>query len=204
MMKKWLFPFISAAAAAVLSILAYPSLPARMAIHFNASDAADNWASKPLGAFLMPVFILAISLILQLAIRLEKDEQRRLRIEASIGSVMAALSAALLLVHAFILAHNLGYVISASRAAVVIAGCLFILLGNVMPRLPRSQYKWPKLPEATERKAIRQVGRCMLAAGILLLPLVLLPQSYILPLFFLCISAFVIATLVIVFRYRQA
>ncbi|ALS25502.1 hypothetical protein IJ21_00470 [Paenibacillus sp. 32O-W] len=193
-MRKWTFPLLSAVAATVVSLTVYADLPERMALHFSGSGSPDNWGGKPFGAFALPVLILLLSALIIFSVKLEKDENKRRRTEASIGAIAAVVSAVLLAVHLFIVAYNLGYDLSAAHFAAVIVGILFILMGNMAPRLTQGPLQWPKLPKHIMRKAFRFQGRVMLVLGFAFILLAWLPQSYILPAFFGLIVLFILIT----------
>jgi uncharacterized membrane protein len=191
-MKKWIFPALCVITAALFSIINYERLPERMAVHFSASETPDNWINKPLAAFLLPATIVFVTLIVLFSTRFEKDENKRRRTNATIGSVVAIVSATLLAVHIFVIAYNLGYEISVAVTATLIAGFVFILIGNLLPRLPQGSMQWPKLPEPAQRKFSRFLGRLMMIVGFVFVLLFLLPTSYIFPVFFSFLMIFII------------
>lgn len=191
-MKKWIFPILSSITAAIISIVYYDRLPERMAVHFDASESPDNWVNKSVGGFLIPALILFVTMLVLLSAKFEKDENKRRRTEATIGSIMAIVSATLLTVHLFIITYNLGYELSISMSVTLLVGVIYILLGNLIPRLPQGSMKWPKLTETAHRKASRFQGRFMMIIGIVMLFASFLPTSYILYAFFFLISSFII------------
>ncbi len=202
-MRKWLLPAMIIACAVLVSIVVYADLPQQMVIHFNSQNEADNWLSRPLGAFLLPTIAVFICLIITLAMKLERDVQKRQRNEASLGTLLSAISFTLLLVHLFIIAHNLGYALSAAVAACLLSGFIFIALGNTLPRLTQSSFNRPMLSPTAERRFSRLIGRLMIATGILFLLVALLPQSLIFPIFFVLLATFIILMLSILFRYSR-
>jgi uncharacterized membrane protein len=65
----WSLPAILLTAATVLTgILEYPSMPARLAIHFGASGHPDHYAAKSLGSAFGPVLVQVASTVLLLAL----------------------------------------------------------------------------------------------------------------------------------------
>ncbi|MBW7475567.1 DUF1648 domain-containing protein [Paenibacillus oenotherae] len=191
-MKKWITPLLSAFAAAIISLVVYNELPSKMVMHFNQMASPDNLIAKPLGAFLMPALALLIPASVFLASKLERDENKRRRAEAVNAPVAAMLSIMLLAVHTFLILYNLGYEIRVGLFVTVLVGILFILMGNLVPRIPQGIFQWPKLPEDIHRKASRFQGRLMMASGVIFLFAALLPNAWIMPAFILFISAFVI------------
>jgi uncharacterized membrane protein len=203
-MKKWIFPALSVITAALISIISYERLPERMAVHFSASEMADNWMNKPFATFLLPATIVFITLIVLFSTRFEKDENKRRRMEATIGSVVAIVSATLLAVHIFVIAYNLGYEVSVAVTATLIVGFVFILIGNLLPRLPQGSMQWPKLPEPTQRNFSRFLGRLMMIVGFVFVLLFLLPTSYIFPIFFSFLMIFIIILIGSTIRFMRS
>ncbi len=202
-MKHWILPIGAACLAALASLAVYAQLPAEMAIHFGIDQAPDNWASRPVGAFLLPVLIIAVAALISLSAKFEKNESKRLRSQAAIGSVITVMSAALLTVHLFVLAYNLGYSLSVSTFASILVGVIFISLGNVMPKLPQRAMQWPKLPEDKHRKLARFQGRFMVIMGIVFLFIAFLPGTIILPIFLILLVLFIFIVLGISIRYGR-
>jgi uncharacterized membrane protein len=191
-MKKWMTPIITSLTGSLVSLIVYTRLPESMAVHFGPSGSPDNWVNKPIGAFLLPALILLVTALVMFTIRFEKDENKRRRIQASIGSITAIISGLLLAVHLLIITYNLGYELSIAKFATIIIGILFIMLGNLVPRLTQGSMQWPKLPQAMERKAARFLGKFMFILGFGFLLISLLPSPYIFPAFFVLLSIFVI------------
>jgi uncharacterized membrane protein len=202
-MRKWIFPTLSAIAAVVVSIVTYERLPAEMAVHFGSSETPNDWMIKPMGAFLLPALIVFVSLMVWLGIKFEKDENKRRRIEATIGSVMAVVSATLLAVHIFIIAYNIGYELVAATVATIIVGIEFILIGNLLPRLPQGSKQWPKMSESVRRKVSRFQGRTMIILGFAFLLLSLLPSGFIFPIFFLLLTTFIVTLIGSTIHYTR-
>lgn len=188
-MKKWITPLLSAFTATIISIIVFKDLPDQMAMHFSSGGVADNWISKPFGAFLMPLLALLIPWTIFLSIKLEKNDNKRRRAEAINTPIAAMLSIMLFAVHSFIIAFNLGYKIHVGSFVTILVGILFILIGNLAPRIPQGTMQWPKLSDDNHRKASRFQGRAMMVSGFAFLLLAFLPMNWIMPAFFLLITA---------------
>lgn len=195
-MNKWLIPLASTLAAVLISVFTYNSLPAEIAVHFDSADNPDNWVSKPVGAFLSPAFILVMSWIVMFSTRFEKDENKRARAEAALPTVAGTVSLMLLAAHGSIIAFNLGYDIRSSAVASFIVGAVFIVLGNLLPRLPQGRYQWPKLPDHKQRQFARFQGKLMFFSGVIFIVLAFLPGSYSTPVFLAVLACFIAVTIV--------
>ncbi|SDF51150.1 Uncharacterized membrane protein [Fontibacillus panacisegetis] len=202
-MKKMIIPFLFTLAAVAVSLFFYGDLPERMVIHFGSTQNPDNWVSTGVGAFLLPALILFVGAITIFSIRFEKDPQRRQRNEASLNNIVTIVSTTLFAVHCFMIAYNLGYKMGVAVFVTIIVGIVFVLMGNLMPRLRQSSVQFPKLPEHVQSKALRFQGRFMLIVGFVFLLLSLLPNSYIFPAFFISLSLFLVAIFSSVMYYSR-
>lgn len=202
-MKKWMLTAIFTIAAFAVSLLAYAGLPGQLTVHFDSSRQPDRWMPKEIGAFLLPAIILASAVFMRLIVKLERNDNKRLRMESNISSVSSVESAVLFTAHLFLLGYNLGYMLDVAVCATIIVGMLFICLGNLLPRLGQSSKQWPKLPEHVQGKAARFQGKLMVILGFVFVLLVLLPADYMLPAFFVCLAVFLLSTLgSIIYYYR--
>lgn len=191
MLQKWIVS-LTVFTAVVVSAIVYADLPASMAIHFDTTQNPDNYVAKWIGAFLLPVVMIVVVSITRLAIRFERDENKRRRALAVNHTIDAIISVLLLAVHLFTLAYNLGYTVSVSIFATLAVGLVLLLVGNQLPRLPQGSMQWPKLPEEAAGKYKRFVGRLMMIIGVVFMALALLPVSVIFPAFFICLAAFIV------------
>ncbi|MEK3883623.1 DUF1648 domain-containing protein [Paenibacillus sp. PL2-23] len=178
-MNKWIIPLFSAFAALLASLLVYDSLPADMAVHFSAANEPDNYMRKSFGAFLSPVLIVFVAWTVLFTARFEKDENKRAKAEAAMPTVAAAVSLLLLAIHGAILAFNLGYDISPFTVAAFAVGGVFLIIGNLLPRMPQGSTQWPRLSDASQRKFARFQGRLMVVTGFLLIVTAFLPKAYV-------------------------
>jgi uncharacterized membrane protein len=192
-MRKWITPVLSSLAAVIVSIVTYSRLPEEIAVHFGTSGTPDNYMNKPMGAFLLPVIIIGISFLLWIGVRLEKDENKRRRSEATIGTLMAIISLSMLAIHIFLIAYNLGYDFGVYTVTSSVVGILFILIGNILPRLPQGSMQWPKLSDPVRGKVTRLQGRIMMIIGLIFLILLLFPEHLVIPMFFSLVALMIIS-----------
>lgn len=205
-MKRWIIPLLFTAAAIAISLYYYEELPARVAIHFGASGEADNWLDRPFGAFLAPVLIPVVTAFMFFSAKMERDENKRARSEAGIGTIASIMSAVLFAVHIFTIQYNIGNLgdsVNVRLFALMIAGIVFILIGNQIPRFGMRQKQWPRLPEAVQGRFVRLQGRMMIAFGFAFLLQPLLPDTYMTPAFFVTLGLYLAATFGTIFYFRR-
>lgn len=204
-MKKWMAPALFSFTGILISLFVYADLPESMAIHFNTGGNPDNFLIRPIGAFIAPALIWIVSLLIAVSPRFEPDENKRRRAESVQQTMLAIIGAFLLGLHLFTLAYNLGYEISPVKFASVAVGLLFMLLGNLAPRLAMAGFtrKWPKLSPQVERAYGRFQGRLMIGAGFLFIVLALLPDKAHAMAFISLLVLFVLTTFASLFLFNR-
>ena len=149
------------ALALAASVFVYPWLPERMPVHFSLRGEPDGWASRGVGAFMLPACMLVFAVVLP----------RRVG-NPAVGTTTALVNAFLLVLHVLVL-----------RAALTggplgnglwfFMGLFFALVGLVMPRVRMNRWvglrtPWSLAsPEAWARSQ-RVGGLCMTVAGLLI------------------------------------
>ncbi|NHN63333.1 DUF1648 domain-containing protein [Haloarcula sp. JP-Z28] len=88
----------------IAGLTVWSRLPAEIAIHFSASGTPDTYVSKPVGAVLMAVLMLATLLVLKGAFRYDPPDAPQVAATITVAT-MAFMGA----VHGLVLAWNLGY-----------------------------------------------------------------------------------------------
>jgi len=194
-MGKWIIPIGAALTAVLVSIVTYGRLPEQMIVNFNPAQNANNWMDKSVGAFLLPALILFVAWMVQFFIRFEKDENKRKRAERTLSAIIGITSVMVLVVHGFLIAYNLGYQLSIAVFVTLLIGIVFVMIGNLIPRLPQGSYTWPKLEDSRYRRLLRFQGRLMMIFGFVFALLALLPNKFIFTLFFLLLGCFIVITI---------
>jgi uncharacterized membrane protein len=136
-MRKWT-PFAMAFVAVVLSAVAAPLMPDVIPVHWNWKGDVDGWAPKAVALVVSPVLMLALIALFYGLPRLDpmRDNYRKFwpEYELIIGAVVAAM----LVMHVALLITAFGLRIDMIKFALVMTGGLFVLLGNIMPRIRRN------------------------------------------------------------------
>lgn|SRR5690625_2679731 len=191
-MKKWIVPSAAAFIAIFISIVAYDSLPAQMVVNFSDPQNAGSGVDKRIAVSLFPFLILVLSWVVLFLIRIEKDENKRKRTEYMVSAINGISTIVILAAHGFIIAYNLDYHLSFAVFVTFVVGGTFVLIGNLLPRLPQGTYAWPKMEEFRHRHLARFAGRLMVGFGLLFIIVALLPGSYIFPVFFIILGCFIV------------
>lgn len=154
-------------------------LPERYPIHWNAAGVPDGFASKWIGALLLPWVGLGVSLLVALLLRLDP---RKANVEASMKAVeviMIAMNGFFLALHLMSLQAALSPKMHLSTAMMMLLlGGLFLCIGAVMPML-RSNFfagirtPWTLSSEVVWEKTHRFAAWSMGLAGLLTMVLAL-------------------------------
>lgn len=165
--------------AAIVSALAYPFLPGRVATHFDADGRPDRYGSRARAALTLPALMLGMSVLNDRLGAWPGGREREDDVSGvqARGEAIGLIELALLSSHMALLARGIGVPVDMSRALRGVYGVLMIALGTVMPKLPRNglvgiRTPWtladPGVWERTHRLASYL---CMLAGAVSMLSL---------------------------------
>ena len=133
-MRKWL-PFVLVFATAAVSAILYSRLPNPIPIHWNWRGVPDGWAPTAVGVWLVPVVMLLLIGLFYLLPRLDPMRANYERFWPEYQLMIVAVTGMLATMHAAMMAIALGYEIPIIKVATMLTGLLFIILGNIMPRI---------------------------------------------------------------------
>ena len=156
----------------VAGVILWDKLPDRMAIHFNAANEPDGWASKPFAVVGMPAIIAAIHLA---CLFITAQDPKKQNITGVMKTLMlwicpfiSWLCAGMTIGYALESVRNIGAVVC------VFLGILFMVIGNYLPKCTPNYTIGIKLPwtlhdEGNWRYTHRIGGFCFTLAGLIVL-----------------------------------
>ncbi|MBB3111358.1 putative membrane protein [Paenibacillus phyllosphaerae] len=207
-MKTMKFPLLLIAAAIILSLAFYSSMPDQMAIHWNAHGEPDRYASKGIALFLPPVIMGALLAAMILSSRMDPNQANIQSFRSGIGIIRIVLLAVLLGIHMISIAHGLGYAIDVMVAAPVCVGVLFMVIGNYMPTI-RPNYtigirnRWTLTNDKVWKLTHQTSARWFVGAGLLMLLTPFLGYPWhVIALLLLAFGATIVSVL-LSYRYAQ-
>ena len=170
MLRRW-YPVLLALLGALLSLAVYSRLPDPMAVHWNVQGRADGWMPRRVAAFFGPVFLLVIWQVLRLARRIDPRQANYSRFDDAYETIVAAVLGLLLATHVITIAVALGYQVPVGRLVPALVGMLFVVTGNVMPRLRANWWfgvrtPWTLSDDRVWARTHRLAGYCMTGAGL--------------------------------------
>jgi len=199
-LSKW-YSLVIVAAAAAMSVLAYPHMPEQVPVHWGISGDPDRWGSRFEGAVLLPLLMLGAWTLMRTLPRIDPRAPSYAKMQSTYDFMVNATLTLLLGVHAMVLAAALGYAVPIARLTPVLVGALFVTLGNVLPRARPNWWfgvrtPWTLSNDRVWARTHRVGGYAMTAAGILVLAGAALPGAWPFAVFIVASAAAAISPIV--------
>ncbi len=150
----------------------YNQLPDQIATHFNSQGIADGYSSKAFAAIGLPLLMVAVNIFVNIMVNADPKQQRA-------GNEMTLIAKYTIpvlsnFIHISIIAYSLHIPIPIHQLTLGLVGCLFILLGNYMPKTKRNYTIGIKIPwtlnsDENWNKTHRFGGYIFMISGILVL-----------------------------------
>jgi uncharacterized membrane protein len=182
MSRKWLGPVLIALAF-IGTALVYPRLPEQVPTHWNWRGEVDDTAAKFPGAFMGPLIIAGLWILLPLLRRIDPRRRNYERFDETFWVFLNVLALGLVLLQGVALGAALGAPFEVGRLVLGGVGVLFLALGNYLPRLRSNWWMGIRTPwtldnEDVWRRTHRLGGRTFVIGGLVsLLGAVLLPME---------------------------
>ena len=176
MIKKYKVTLIITSLLTLVPILAglllWDQLPDQLPFHWDIHGQVDGWASKTQAVFLMPALLLALHWVCVFASC--ADPKRANYNDKTFHLVLWLCPVLSLLIHMLVYGTALGYELSIERIVPPIMGVLFIIMGNLLPKMKQTYTMGIKLPwtlnnEENWNKTHRFAGKLWVAGGVLIL-----------------------------------
>lgn len=182
-MKKHVFPLGITLLTLVAWVIALPHLPATMPIHWGANGEADGFATK-INAMILTVGIMVlIYFVIAFVPRIDPRKENYKYFSKTYNIVLNAVLLLFFFVNMSTILQGLGYNVPMSYIAPIMAGIIFIIIGNYLQRV-RSNYfmgirtPWTLSNETVWKKTHRLSGKLFFIGGLLILISAFLPDGY--------------------------
>ena len=182
-MKKHVFPLGITLLTLVAWLIALPHLPATMPIHWGANGEADGFATK-INAMILTVGIMVlIYFIIAFVPRIDPRKENYKYFSKTYNILLNAVLLLFFFVNMSTILQGLGYNVPMSYIAPIMAGLVFIIIGNYLQRV-RSNYfmgirtPWTLSNENVWKKTHRLSGKLFFIGGLLILISAFLPDGY--------------------------
>lgn len=159
-------------------LILWDKLPERMLTHWGINGEVDDYTSKSVAVFLLPLILFAVQWLCFFASGL--DPKRRDINNKMMGLVLGIIPGINLAIHAGMYLYALGYEVDMVTMICVLMGVLFILVGNYLPKCKQTYTMGIKLPwtlhdEENWNATHRLGGKLWVVGGILMLFVGFLP-----------------------------
>ena len=156
----------------LLGVMIWSQLPNQIPIHFNVGDQADNFQSKPLVVFGLPLFLLLVHLFV---IFVTARDPKNQTMNEKMGKVIYWLTPIVSLSISYLIySKALGSTTNPSIFVSALLGLIFVIMGNYMPKLKVNHTVGIRLPwtlqsEENWYKTHRLAGKLWVIGGLILL-----------------------------------
>ena len=170
------------AASVAFSLAVYSRLPDQVATHFNTSGAPDGWSSRSFAAFGMPLLMFFMMGLLNALPRVLPRRENFERFSETYWTIITIVMAFISAMHVVVLGVALGWPVDVTTFVLLGVGAIFIVLGNLMPRVKSNwvlgiRTPWTLDSETVWRETHRVGGRTMVLGGIVTMIAAFLPQT---------------------------
>ena len=153
-------------------LMIWSQLPNQIPIHFNAAGQANNFQSKALAVFGLPVFLLLVHLFVIFMIG--RDPKNHTMNEKMVKVIYWLIPIVSLIVSYLIYSKALGSTTNPSVFVSALLGLIFLIMGNYMPKLKVNHTVGIRLPwtlqsEDNWHKTHRLAGKLWVLGGLILL-----------------------------------
>ncbi len=196
--------YIIGLVALILSAIAYPRLPEQIPIHFNAQGIPDNYGS-PLTIFLLPAIILLVNVLAEVTKHTDPRAANYSIFSKHYYLFFLTLNVFLFLVQLYLITYALEMItFNVSNVVMVGIGVLFIIIGNMLPKVKQNFFMGIKTPWALADEQVwyethRFGGKVWFLLGIILCICGFLPTAVQIPT--VLISAGIAAIVPTVYSY---
>jgi uncharacterized membrane protein len=173
MTHKW-FPLIFIAAMLVFSLAVYNQLPDIVPTHWNIAGEPDGFSGKLEAVLFAPALSLALLILLNLLPRIDPRRAAYEDFQTVYRFIVNSIMAFMLFIHVLTLGAGLGWQVEIGRAVSAGVGVLFVLMGEVMPRVRRNYFvgvrtPWTLSSDEVWRKTHRFSGKLFMLLGLLMI-----------------------------------
>ena len=178
--KKILISCLLTLAPILVGVIYWDSLPETMTTHWGADGVADGTSSKAFAVFFLPVILLGLNLLCLVATAFDKKNQNKNA--RAMGIVFWIMPVISWLVNCSMYAVAMEKNWSFALFMPLLLGVLFMVMGNVLPKISQNKtfgikLFWTLYNEENRNKTHRLAGKLWFAGGFLCLLTAVLPTK---------------------------
>ena len=208
MIKKNIFKIIFSSlftlSPIAFGIALWDKLPTVMATHWDISGEADGFSSRTFTVFGLPIILFVLNLVCIFITSL--DNKSKHQNKKALNTVFFIMPTISIFASSVTYAVAFGKTFDLSIAFPILLGLLFIIMGNLMPKVRQNntlgfKFKWTLQSEENWNATHRFGGKIMVLAGFLMLFTMLLPAAAMMITAFAIIFVSLISVAIYSYRY---
>jgi uncharacterized membrane protein len=169
-MRKWI-PIVLIAAATIASVIAYPAMPERVPTHWNMAGDVDGWSSRFLGAWLMPLMMAVILIILRVVPLIDPRRANYAKFSGAYEAIVSVTMVFMFGLHLMLLAAATGSKVPVGRIVPGAVGLFFVFIGWLLPKAHPNWFigirtPWTLTSDVAWEKTHRLGGVLFAACGV--------------------------------------
>jgi uncharacterized membrane protein len=170
--RKWI-PLVLIVIAVLVSIFAYPHLPDRVPTHWNASGEVNGWSSRLWGAWMLPLIMALVWLILRAVPHIDPRKANYAKFQGMYDWLVILVIAFMLAIHVVIILAATGSPIAMHTVMMPSVGIFIAALGLLLPRVHPNWFvgirtPWTLTSDLSWERTHRIAGPLFIALGVLI------------------------------------
>jgi uncharacterized membrane protein len=170
--RKWI-PLVLIVIAVFVSIFAYPHLPDRVPTHWNASGEVNGWSSRLWGAWMLPLTMALVWLILRAVPHIDPRKANYAKFQGMYDWLVILVIAFMLAIHVVIILAATGSPIAMHTVMMPSVGIFIAALGLLLPRVHPNWFvgirtPWTLTSDLSWERTHRIAGPLFIALGVLI------------------------------------
>ena len=168
----------------IVGLILWDKLPAEMATHFDSNGNANGWSSKELAVFGLPLFLLVVHWF---CVAFTSVDPKRQNISDKVFVLIMWLCPVVSIVgNGATYLYALDNTVNTVPMAILLVGCIFLVIGNYMPKMKQSYTIGIKIPwalnsEENWNRTHRLGGYTFMVAGVITIIAGLTQQLWLVP-----------------------
>jgi uncharacterized membrane protein len=170
--RKWI-PLVLIVIAVFVSIFAYPHLPDRVPTHWNASGEVNGWSSRLWGAWMLPLTMALVWLILRAVPHIDPRKANYAKFQGMYDWLVILVIAFMLAIHVVIILAATGSPIEMHKVMMPSVGIFIAALGFLLPRVHPNWFvgirtPWTLTSDISWERTHKIAGPLFIALGVLI------------------------------------
>jgi len=156
----------------IIGAVFYSQLPDIIPIHFDVQNQPDNYASKPVALFGLPLLLMVLHIVL--CIKIEADPRTSNSSEKLQYLMRFIIPVTGILVQSLVILYVLNDGIEIGNVITIFVGIIFLVVGNYLPKCKQSytlgiRLPWTLADEDNWNKTHRMAGALWVVLSVLIL-----------------------------------